>query len=365
MPSAAFQHLAFTLALVASAPLVIAVESPTRAAPSRPGASAAGGSPANANASSLVAKKFGGVDYVNLADAATRLGLKFGWVKRGKVASLTGTGARAEIEADSREATVNGLRVFLGDKAEDAGGQLYVSRIDFERCLAPLLRPGYGGSSLSAPKVIALDPGHGGKDQGTSVNEKTYALDVAHRVRKLLEKEKFRVVLTRDEDVYLPLAERSAIANAAKADLFVSIHFNAEETKKQTSGVELYTFPPATQRSIKSWSPGRENDAEKAPAPGNDFDHWNVALAQAIHRHFVSDLKTIDRGKKIYHLGVLRGLKCPGALVECGFLTSDAEARKISTAVYRQQIAQAIAAGIRDYAALVGTTSTRLAASTK
>jgi N-acetylmuramoyl-L-alanine amidase len=76
-----------------------------------------------------------------------------------------------------------------------------------------------------------------------------------------------------------------------------------------------------------------------------------VALAHALHRNFVTDLKAFDRGKKIAHWGVLRGLNCPGVLVECGFLTSEAEARKIATPVYRQKIAEALAEGVREYAA--------------
>jgi N-acetylmuramoyl-L-alanine amidase len=65
----------------------------------------------------------------------------------------------------------------------------------------------------------------------------------------------------------------------------------------------------------------------------------------------VNDLKSFDRGKKIAHWGVLRGLTSPGVLVECGFLTSDAESRKIATPQHRQRLAVALAAGIRDYAA--------------
>lgn len=359
MTPAAFQHLALCAALLLGTAAAGAAEAP-RSAPSRPGAPAS--TAASGGSRALATKRLHGTDYVSLADAAARLGLKFSWVKRGKTARIAGGDVRAEIEADSREAEVNGVRVFLGDKAEDAGGQLYVSRIDFERCLTPLLRPGHGVAPPRRPQVIVLDPGHGGRDQGTSVNEKTYALDVAQRTRKILEHAGYRVVLTREEDVYVALPQRPATANAHKADLFVSIHFNAEEAKRQTSGIEVYTFPPATQRSAKSWAPGEDDDAEKAAAPGNQFDHWNATLAHAIHRRLVTDLQATDRGKKLYHLAVLRGLKCPGVLVECGFLTSDAEARKIATAVYRQRIAQAMAAGIRDYAALLAQAGSRVAA---
>lgn len=302
---------------------------------------------------SLPLKKFNGVAYVNVADAAAQLGLKFAWLERGRRATLTGANARAELEADTRDVTVNGLRVFLGDPVLDAGGKLYISRIDFERCLTPQLRPGFGVPPVPAPRTIVLDPGHGGRDHGTSTHEKTFALDVALRAKKLLEVSGFRVVLTRDDDTYVEHAARAAVANANRADAFVSIHFNALENDTKTQGVEVYTFPPQYQRTTNSWSPGRKEDAEDAASPGNAQDHWNVVLAQSLHRALINGLKSPDRGKKLMQLKVLRPLKCPGVLVECGFLTSDGEARKIATPAYRQQIAQALAKGIENFAATV------------
>lgn len=341
--------LAFGLIAAGSS---FAAEASVRTPPSRPGvpASAAPVARAPASGSVLPTKKFGGIDYVSATDVAARLGLKLTTSDRGRKATLAGAAVRAELENDSRDTTVNGLRVFLGDRVLDAGGQLYVSRIDFERCLTPLLKPGFGVAGLQKPKIVVLDPGHGGRDNGTSLQEKVFALDVAKRAKRMLEAAGFKVVLTREKDVYLDLAQRPAVANREGADLFVSIHFNAVPRDSKTSGVEIYTFPPQLQRSTKSWSPGGNNDAENEAAPANRCDHWNVVLAQAIHRRFVGDLKAFDRGKKLYHLGVLRSLQCPGVLLECGFLTSYLEAKKIETPAYREKLAAALTAGIRDYA---------------
>jgi len=338
--------LAWALA-TASAALLAA--DPPRSAPSRPGA-AVPPTPA-----AVATRRFGAVDYVNAADIASRLALKLTWLERGRRLSLSGAGARADLEHDSRDILVNGLRVFLGDPILAAGGQLYVSRTDFERALTPLLRPGHGVASPGAPKTIVLDPGHGGKDNGTSVNEKSYALDVARRAKQALEAGGYRVVLTREKDTYIELSERAVIANANRGDLFVSIHFNALPKDKKTSGVEVFTFAPKAQHAAEWWSLLRKDDPhlETTDMPINRFDHWNVVLAQAIQRHFVVDLKTFDRGRKLAHWGVLRGLNCPGVLVECGFLTSDVESRKIGTSGYRQKIAEAIAAGVRDYGAVI------------
>lgn len=343
MPRPVFRIFGVLAVAAGFAVLVAAAQTP-RATPARPGAPAG---PA------LAVRKFGKTEYVRLSEAAARLGLRYATANRGREATLTGNGTRAELEMGSRETRINGLRVFLGDPLEDAAGQLYVSRVDFERCLTPLLRPS-AGPPAPGVKTIVLDPGHGGRDSGTSSNEKIYALDVARRAKLQLEAAGFRVVLTRDKDVFVELAQRPAIANAARADLFVSIHFNAIARDTRTSGVEIFTFAPQYQRSTSAWSPTERDDTEDEASPVNRHDHWSVVLAQAIHRRFVHDLKTFDRGKKIAHWGVLRGLKCPGVLVECGFLTSTEEAKKIATPAYREKLAAAITAGIREYAALAG-----------
>lgn len=331
-----------------------APETPARSTPSRPGSTTTAAAVAPLPPPPV--KKIGRVDYVAVADVARLLGLKLTWIETGRRLTLTGQSARAELENDTRDIAVNGVRVFLGDAVAAAGGQMYVSRVDYERCLAPMLRPGHGVPARPAPKVIVLDAGHGGNDPGKisaklGVNEKTFTLDVARRTQKLLEAGGYRVVLTREDDSFVALPQRAALANLARADAFVSIHFNALANDNKTSGVEVYTFAPRFQRSTNAWGATEKNDTEDYASPGNRFDHWNVALAHAIHRRFVVDLKTADRGKKLMHLAVLRPLNCPGVLLECGFLTSDTEARKIATPAYRQQLAGALAAGIRDYAA--------------
>ncbi len=343
--------------LAAAGPGVAAAAEPTpRAMPTRPNESAA---------TVLATRKIGGLEYVAAPSFAAQLGFNLSWIERGRRLSLSAPGRRADLEADTRDITVNGLRVFLGNPIVDASGQLYVSRMDLERCLIPMLRPGFGVPPLRQPKTIVLDPGHGGKDRGTSAHEKTYALDVAQRVKKMLEATGYRVVLTRDDDTFIELPQRAAIANAARADLFVSIHFNALANDTKTRGVEVYTFPPRFQNSANAWSPGKKSDAETESANANAFDHWNVVLAQSLHRELLDRLKTPDRGKKLMHLAVLRPLKCPGVLVECGFLTSEVETRKIATPAYRQQIAEALHAGIRGYAAEIEALGSKAARSSE
>lgn len=330
---------------------------PVRVAPARPGAQVA-------KSSLATSFRMGIFDYVSATDLVVWLGCKGTWTEPLRKLTITDKGDpanKAELNAESRETVVDGRRVLLGNKTVLRSGKLYVSRIDAERCLAPLLRPGLGVALLPPPKIIAIDPGHGGKFAGTenkrlNLEEKELALDVALRLRKLLQSAGYKVVMTRttdDElapDLTADWTMRSLIANRAGADLFVSIHFNSLFPDTKTSGTEVFTFAPQFQRSDQAWSEGTD-DTEKEAVPVNRFDHWSAVLAGAMHREVLGALKTVDRGKKLKHLAVLRGLNCPGVLVESAFLSNDAEALRVAKPEFRQQIAAALAAGIRDYAA--------------
>ena len=333
------------LALILFAiPAAFYAEPAARAAPQRPAARSV---PAVNTAASTA--------LLSVAEVGQRLGLKLTWVQRGAKVALTDGTRRLQLEVDDREAIIDGIRVFLGTPVLAKRDELYVSAIDYEAALLPLLRPALIGHKPARPKIIAIDAGHGGVDQGTEnrelgYKEKTFALDVALRLKTSLEKMGFGTVLTRSTDVTVDKAMRVLIANQAKADVFVSIHFNHLPNDQKTRGTEVFTFAPRSQRSTNSWSPLEPDDAERDASPGNTFDPWNSLLANAVHRQLLQDLKTFDRGKKIAHLGVLRGLRCPGVLVESGFLSNEEEARKIATPAYRQQIAAALAAGIQAYA---------------
>jgi len=349
---------AVTLAQATPAPAAaerIAPPVPPRVTPLRP-------LPAPALAPGV---RIGGFDYVSATDIAVWLGLKGAWTEPLRKLTLTdktNSANQVEIEAKSRNARVNGLRVFLGQPTLLRSEKLYVSRIDVERCLAPLLRPGLGVLLPSRPRIIAIDPGHGGIDDGTEnkalgLKEKVLTLDVAFRLKKLLETSGYQVFMTRtgdkelspDKKIDLPL--RALLANRAGADLFVSIHFNA--APKDTRGTEVFWLAPRMERSTDSWSLGAEDDSVTEELPGNRFDHWNVFFTATLHRALRDTLKTEDRGIKMAHWAVLRTLNCPGVLVEPAIISNEGEARRVATPAFRQQIAEALAAGIRDYTAML------------
>jgi len=305
--------------------------------------------------------KLDGIQYLDTVDFAKRVGLKAAWIKKNVRVSLQNDRWRLELEADSREARFNGNRVFLGDAVRLSHGSLYVSRIDALKLLTPVLLPGSGQAQVPALKVIVIDPGHGGKDPGKEnfalhVNEKTFTLDVALRLRKLLEAQGYRTVMTRVDDRAVELGQRPEIATRASADLFVSIHFNSvEKDVAKVSGTETYTMTPQAQRStVDSMASVFDSASDpSATNPGNVNDHWNTVLGYEMHRALLGDLKTVDRGMKRGRLAVLRLATCPAVLVESAYLSNNEEAKKLSTPAFRQKIAESIAKGINGYASVL------------
>jgi N-acetylmuramoyl-L-alanine amidase len=321
--------------------------------------------------------KFGELEYVAVGDVAQWLGFKAVWTepqRRARLTDLQSASNRVELESDSRSALVDGLRVDLGNPVLARNGQLYISEIDLLHCLVPLMRPAALPAS-AAPRVIALDAGHGGGDNGMEnvrlgLKEKVLTLDVVLRVKKLLESAGFQVVLTRKTDQTFSsdkakdLPMRTEVANRAGAELFVSVHFNSLYPDTKTSGTEVYVYTPPHQRSSQGWAIGEKDDS-KPPQPVNRFDPWSSLLAHHLHGAVIRELKTADRGQKTKHLLVLQDLKCPAALVESVFLSNDTEARRAATPEYRQRIAESIAAGIRAYVADVRSAKSKPATSVR
>jgi N-acetylmuramoyl-L-alanine amidase len=308
-----------------------------------------------------------GADFVSVADIAKRYGLKLGWEKQDFVRTLANArGVRFKFETRQRDCYLDGVRVFLGAPVLLHKDELWVSKIDVIKTIAPLLRPEDHVIQLPAPpKVILLDAGHGGADPGKQnfklkLNEKDMTLDVVLRLKQLLEQRGYVVKLTRSEDVKLAadqrtdLERRAALANALKADLFLSVHFNAVEARDapRVMGSETYVMTPQFQFS--STDNNGDSLTDKA-FPGNRQDIANTVLGFSLHRSLLSGLKTSDRGFKRGRLRVLCFPECPAALLEAAYLSNDTEAARVGTPEFRQRIAEAIADGVQDYSALLAT----------
>ena len=227
-----------------------------------------------------------------------------------------------------------------------------------------------GGFSLSRQlglgvTRIVIDPGHGGHDpgaQGKSLNEADLTLDVALRLETLLQRDGFDVVLTRRTNVYVPLEERTAIANRESADLFLSIHANASRNQA-ARGVETYFLSFATSPDAEAVA-ARENsgsaggmhnlpDIIKAIALNNKLDE-SRDLAGMVQEALVSRLRRSNKdvrslGVKKAPFVVLIGAGMPSVLAEISFLTNKQELQLLKTNGYKQRIAEALHAAVMRY----------------
>lgn len=292
------------------------------------------------------------VDYVLAEDLAKQYGLRLVWLEKRQRVRLENNHTKIEFKLDAREMSWNGLRVYLGEPIARHRDTLGFSLADVRSTLEPLMRP-RPRASQARPRLIVIDAGHGGKDSGTAngplkLQEKTFALDVARRLEAALKGMGYKTVMTRSTDKFLSLDARPALANRAGADLFISVHFNALGNNAGVHGIETYSFTPAGQRSTAAHV---RRSADQKAQPGNRHDHWNTILSATIHRQLIEDLNAFDRGMKRGRFAVLRNLNCPAVLVEGGFLSNNAEARKIATPSYREKIARAIAGGVQRYVA--------------
>jgi len=289
-----------------------------------------------------------GRDYLPLSHLAAKWGMKDLGLS-GKIQRLQSQWTKLVFEEHQRDFTINGRKVFLGDPVTRLGGQLWISEKDLDKTLAPILTPQV---SADPPKLyhIVIDPGHGGKDPGAQnrslgLNEKATTLDVAHRLKRILEPYGYRVTLTRDDDRFLSLESRPQKANRLGADLFISLHFNSVDIPS-VSGVETFVFTPPWQPST---SRAKLVRSDRRTYAGNRHDAWNALAGYCVQGAMVSELGAVDRGLKRARFTVLRDAEVPAMLVEMGFLSNPTEGRNIGSSAYREKIARALATGILNY----------------
>lgn len=220
--------------------------------------------------------------------------------------------------------------------------------------------------SLGVRKVV-LDPGHGGTDSGAraagGVWEKELTLDVARRLRALLQEAAFEAVLTRDADESVSLRQRTAFANAERGDLFVSIHVNATPTP-ECHVVETYYLGPTDDPRVERLAGAENRDSGYLLADFRRllegvYVHVRRAESKRLAERLQSELVTFlghtnpairDNGVKTAPFLVLVATESPGVLAEVSCLSNDEEARLLADPGYRQKIARGLFLGIRAYA---------------
>jgi N-acetylmuramoyl-L-alanine amidase len=294
--------------------------------------------------------KCGGRDHVTLENVAEFYSL--GEMRRASLNFNLGDSPRGLRGAvGSNELYINNLKFILSYPVTEHDGKPVVSRMDLTKVIEPVLRPSRIKGADKVDTVI-LDPGHGGHDNGATSfygNEKTFTMDVAARTKAALEQRGFKVHLTRTTDSFVPLEERVRFANRFSNALFISIHFNSGNSG--ASGLETYTLAP---RGVPSMAADGPRLSDLQTCAGNSYDPENMALATAAHAALVSRSRLYDRGIKRARFVVIRDITIPGVLIEGGFLSSGADARKIAMPAYRQNMAQAITDAVLHYGRAVG-----------
>jgi N-acetylmuramoyl-L-alanine amidase len=279
---------------------------------------------------------------------------------------------RLEVEVLSR------LGGFSGIPAPD--GDLSVPLPPLPAPVEPTLEPEGGDLDLSAPlpspvaalspiRTVVIDPGHGGKDAGAvgphGTYEKDANLEIARALARVLKRDnRFRVIMTRNDDTFIPLEKRTQIANDHKADLFISIHCNAA-LSKASHGFEIYFLSENATDEAAAAVARRENAVIELEGLTDQAKMkvsqllWSLArtetlnesseVAALISRQVDKRLRIENRGVKQAAFYVLKGANMPAVLVESAFITHSKEEGLLRSSRFHAKLADAVYAGVLDY----------------
>lgn len=217
--------------------------------------------------------------------------------------------------------------------------------------------------------TVVIDAGHGGEDEGAQglrgLREKELVLDVAQRLRGRLQSRGLRVVMTRSGDRFVPLEERTSLANDSRGDLFVSIHANAARSR-QARGSEIYFASLEASDAAAGEVAARENRALVGDGPakavlgdplldilGDLIATEHLVDSNEFARFSNAELTALDhtpsRGVKQAPFVVLLGVQMPASLIELGFLTNPQDERRLQSARWRGEIAGALERAVLEF----------------
>jgi N-acetylmuramoyl-L-alanine amidase len=223
-------------------------------------------------------------------------------------------------------------------------------------------------SHIMMIKKVVIDAGHGGKDPGAigrrGLKEKIVSLDIALRLRQLLINDGVEVAMTRSSDVFIPLEKRVDIANKSGADLFISIHANANRVRS-LKGFEVYYVSTTVDDSSRAANAANKANLNFSSScisnPSSDLKAilWDmiynynraesIELAGSICKTTQQNLDCKILGIKSARFHVLKGTRIPAILIEVGFVSNYSEERFLNNSYYRQRIAEAIRDGVEGY----------------
>ncbi|MBU0709406.1 MAG: N-acetylmuramoyl-L-alanine amidase, partial [Candidatus Omnitrophica bacterium] len=315
-----------------------------------------------------------GVSYLSLVDLCNQFGLKCEYDTISRRIVLSKGRHKINLMIGEKLVIVDGASQRIKYPVDTYQGAVVVPLIFKQQIIDSLFKVAAsaedaGFASTQVQKVV-IDPGHGGKDPGaigriSEIKEKEINLDIAKRLSKLLKSEGIEVVMTRSSDKFVPLADRVAIANESAADLFISIHSNANHVAK-LNGFEVYYVSPDVGDAKRAHQAVEKAvlDLEMSSFASDSADLkailWDmvftscrgesIELAHSICRVTKKNLGVKILGIKEARFQVLKGVRMPAVLIETGFLSNSEEERKLQNSYYRQKIAESIKEGVWEYA---------------
>ncbi|MDD5568618.1 MAG: N-acetylmuramoyl-L-alanine amidase [Candidatus Omnitrophica bacterium] len=320
--------------------------------------------------------KINGVTYYSLIPLCEAKGINWQYDTFTRVVVLRKGTDRINLKVGDDLILVNQRAVLLSRPIEIYEGAVVVPAKFKEQIIDVLFRkepvlPQKISSFVISKKIrkIVVDAGHGGNDPGaigrTGLREKDVNLDIAKRLALLLKSEGVNVVMTRSTDRFIPLGARVGITNKSGADIFVSIHSNANRTRSM-NGFEVYYVASSLNDAKRALVTAKEGNLN---LEGSLFASrslelramlWDmiyaydraesIQLAKNICRSVGSNMNVKIIGVKDARYEVLRGSRIPAVLVEVGFVSNYNEERMLKNGFYRQKIAESIMDGISDYA---------------
>ena len=319
----------------------------------------------------VVAFNISGATYFSLVSLCDLKNIKWEYDSLTRTAGLNKDTHQIKIQVGGKTIFVDGSPRQLNEPLDIYQGMLVVSG-QFLQLIEGLFSDHVTQQeavSFYKIKKVIIDPGHGGKDPGApgrhGLNEKDIVLDIAKRLSGLLRGYGVETVLTRSSDTFISLEKRASLTENSQADLFVSIHANANRVRS-LSGFEVYCISPEIsdyKRALNSAKTSSLGIGSASLASQNldlkailwDMTYtYNRAEAIQLSRNICQSIgRSVDTriiGVKNANYCVLRGAYIPAILVEVGFLSNSKEEQLLNEPGYRQKIAEGIKLGIHDYA---------------
>lgn len=269
-------------------------------------------------------------------------------VRDGDSVTLENRSVTMTFKIGQRDCYLNNVRFLLIREIVETDSKLLISRFDLAKILDPILRPNYIEAAEEFRAVI-LDPGHGGSDPGYSNSlgsEAGYTLLLANKIKPLLKKRGFKVILTRDTDSTVSTGQRIALANQSEDPaVFISLHFSQGPDSER--GIQTFRMAP---QGVPHFTRAVQN-SDCQVATGNAQDAANVAFAVTVHGSALRRLgsNTFDRGVLYGRFAELIDLEHPAIRFEGGFMSHSDEAGLIHSEAYQKALAQGIADAVLKY----------------